>query len=87
MKRWEGFMSSDVIDPVCVPDVFATEMVSVEDLGGVFRFTFATRQNGEVVVVARICLLASAVPEARRLTASAVAQSSLPVFRALRVSH
>jgi hypothetical protein len=80
-------MSSEVIDPVCVPDVFSTEMVSVEDLGGVFRFTFATRQNGELVVVARICMLATAVPDARRLTASAVAQSTLPVFRMMRASH
>lgn len=80
-------MSSEFIDPVCVPDVFATEMVSVEDLGGVFRFSFAACQNGELLIVARICLLSSAVPEARRLTASAVARSTLPVFKALRVSH
>lgn len=78
---------AEFIDPVCVPDVFSTEMVSVEDLGGVFRFTFAARQGKELVVVARICMLASAVPEARRLTANAVAQSTLPVFKALRASH
>jgi hypothetical protein len=80
-------MSSKFIDPVCVPDVFATEMVAVEDLGGVFRFTFATRQAGELVVVARICLLTSAVPEARRLSGSAIGQSVDPVLRVLRVSH
>lgn len=80
-------MSSDFIDPVCVPDIFATEMVSVEDLGGVFRFTFAARQGAELVIVARICILASAVPEARRLTANAVALSVDPVLKALRVHH
>ena len=80
-------MSSNFIDPVCVPDIFATEMVSVEDLGGVFRFTFAACQNGEHLVVARIAMLTSAVPDARRLTASAVARSANPLFRALRASH
>lgn len=65
-------MSHEIIDPVCVPDVFATEMVSVENLGGVFRFTFAACQNGELLVVARVALLTSSVGRARELTASAV---------------
>lgn len=80
-------MSSEFIDPVCVPDIFATDMVSVEDLGGVFRFSFATRQNCELVLVNRVCLLTSAVPDARRLTASAVALSDNPLFKALLASH
>jgi hypothetical protein len=78
---------SDFIDPVCVPDVFATEMVSVEDLGGVFRFSFASVQGRELVLVSRVCLLTSAVPEARRMSGAAIAQSVNPVFKALRVHH
>jgi len=78
---------SDFIDPVCVPDIFATEMVSVEDLGGVFRFSFAACQNGEMLVVARIAMLTAAVPEARKMTAHAVAVSVNPMFKALRVHH
>ena len=78
---------AEFIDPVCVPDVFATELVAVEDLGGVFRFSFATVQGSELVLVNRVCLLTSAVPDARRLTASAVALSTNPLFKALRVHH
>lgn len=78
---------SDFIDPVCVPDVFATELVSVEDLGGVFRFSFAAVQGRDLVLVSRICMLTSSVPDARRLTAVTVAQSVNPLFKALRASH
>lgn len=80
-------MSIEFIDPVCVPDIFATEMVSVEDLGGVFRFSFAARQNCELVLVSRVCMLTSAVPDARRLTAHAVAVSVNPLFNALLAHH
>lgn len=80
-------METKFIDPVCVPDVFATEMVEVEDLGGVFRFSFAAKQGCELVLVSRVCLLASAVPDARKLTARAVAHSTAPVFKTLTMAH
>ena len=80
-------MGAELIDPVCVPDIFATEMVSVEDLGGVFRFTFAAVHGRELILVNRVCMLTSAVPGARRLTAAAVAQSTNPLLKALNVHH
>lgn len=79
-------MKNEFIDPVCVPDVFATELVSVEDLGGVFRFTFTSCQNGEKLVVARVALLTSAVHSARVLTAAAV-HSAVPIHRMETPAH
>ena len=80
-------MKIEFIDPICVPDVFATEMVSVEDMGGVFRFSFAVKHGCELVLVSRVCLLTSAVPEARRLSADTIAQSVNPLFRGSRANH
>lgn len=75
------------IDPMCVPDDLATALGSVEDLGGVFRFSFVSEQRSELVLIRRVCLLTHAVPDARRLTAHVVAMSTNPLFKALRVSH
>lgn len=80
-------MKLDFIDPVCVPDVFATELVAVEDLGGVFRFSFAVVQGCELVLATRLCLLTSAVPAGMRMTAAKMALSTDPVLKALRVHH
>lgn len=71
-------MPNSLIDPVCVPDIFASELTMVEDLGGVVRFTFATFHRGEKVAVARIVLLASAVQDARRKTAQTMSQAIGP---------
>jgi len=78
---------SDFIDPVCAPDVFATDLVSVEDLGGVFRFNLVTVQNCELVLATRVCLLSTAVPKALQITSDMVVQSANPLFKAMRASH
>ena len=65
-------MPNSFIDPCCVPDVFACELTLVEDLGGVFRFTFSSKVQGEKIAVARVVLLAEAVQAARTKTAAAV---------------
>lgn len=66
----------DFIDPICVQDVFSSRMVSAEDLGGVIRFTFTCQQGGEQIIVARIVMLASAVPDAWLMTAEAIGESA-----------
>ena len=80
-------MKFEFIDPVCVPDVFATELVCVQNLGGVFRFTFAASQNGELIVVARVALLAAAVMPARRLVTSVVEKAPITDCLGLAVHH
>ena len=78
---------AEFIDPVCVPDIFATDLVGVEDLGGVFRYSFAACQNGELLIVARIALLTVNLPKARAMSGEMIARSADPVLKALRVHH
>lgn len=78
---------AEFIDPVCVPDIFATDLVSVEDLGGVFRYSFAACQNGELLIVARIALLTANLPKARAMSGEMIDKSADPALMVLRVHH
>lgn len=80
-------MKFEFIDPICVADDLATKLALVEDLGGVFRFSFVAEMQNELVLIRRICLLTTAVPDGMRMTAAIMAQSTNPAIKAMRVHH
>lgn len=52
-------------DPACVPDIFVSQLSSVEEIGsGILRFTFTSVMDGDPIVVARIIMPARAVATA-----------------------
>lgn len=75
------------IDPMCVQDELVTALALVEDLGGVFRFSYVSSQQGELILVKRVCLLTHAVQSANVMTVAAMLQSEHPMLNALRTSH
>jgi hypothetical protein len=45
-----------IIDPVGMPDLFATEVSKIERVGKAWRFTLTVRRGNERVVVAKVVL-------------------------------
>tara|TARA_R110002110_G_scaffold37601_6_gene124057 strand:+ start:1694 stop:1930 length:237 start_codon:yes stop_codon:yes gene_type:complete len=77
----------DYIDPMCIPDTFAERLESVEDLGGVFRFTFTADQNGDRIVVSRIVIKSCSVSGCLDMTCSALRRSAEPDDREHALPH
>jgi hypothetical protein len=66
-----------------VPDVFATGIGGIEDVGGgCLRFTLYAQQGDEFVVVARLIVPADSVPMMMHLSGKSV---GLTVVRAAKV--
>jgi hypothetical protein len=53
-----------IVDPVGVPDTFATELSRMERVGKAWRFVLTVDQGGEKVVVAKIVMPLEAAHQA-----------------------
>jgi hypothetical protein len=49
-------MGEPIIDPVGVPEIFATELSKIERVGKAWRFTVTVQQGDSKVVVAKIVM-------------------------------